>query len=54
MASRLNNLKHLITFNFKIENEGCASLQPCDLKPLTWLAGWLADVERCSCIKEGA
>jgi hypothetical protein len=23
----------------------------CDLNSLAWLAGWLADVERCSCIK---
>jgi hypothetical protein len=22
----------------------------CDLNSLAWLAGWLADVERCSCI----
>ena len=40
----------LITFKFKIEDEGCASLQPW-MHALTWLAGWLADVERCSCIK---
>ena len=39
----LNNLKHLITFNFKIENEACASLQPW-MHALTWLAGWRGEM----------
>ena len=42
-------LKHLITFNSSFKWGLCLSLTR-DLNLLMWLAGWLDDMERCSCI----
>jgi hypothetical protein len=49
-GSTAHQLKHLITFNSDL-NEAAPLSSALNARALTWLAGWLADVERCSCIK---